>query len=401
MMPGRGLVLRWVGGFLLTAGGTAWGVGLEAQRVVVRRCVAILPPELSPLFGARVADLEERTLEPDGLWPRDDKLRGRAHWDHLWMDVKAEHGSLSARLAAADAFPRREADANELFKSLGFGKQGGRLPWALADLHAELVRAFQQGDADEIVKSAGYLTHFAWAASQPFSATMNHNGRDTGNLYLGDLEIGDPYHPHQSVHYRVMGELVRRYRNRYQDAVRVRPIELQPVLEPVEPCFHHMLGSLARLDDLLTADREITERLGAKDGAALAERQDEYYELLDARCGDIVAERLRSAALFAANLIAGAWERAGRPPVAVRDPHGVPTTTAPVEVNPAQAPRPAAPSTAPIPGGTYVGSKNSPIFHRGECAHVKRISPENRVTYASAEEALRQGKRPCRVCKPE
>lgn len=390
-----------VGLITLLSAASASGVGMDAQRIVVRRCVAVLPPQLSPFFESRAADLEERVIEPDGVWRREREMRGRANWGHLWMDVKAQNRSISARLAAAEAFPRREAEAKELFRSLGFGRRGGMLPWVIEDLHADLVRAFEQGDEYEIIKAAGHLTHFAWAASQPFNVTMDHDGRDTGNLYLGALDMGDPYYAHQSVHYRVAGEMVRRYRNRYLERVQVRPSGLRPISDALEPCFRQMLGSLTRLEDLLTADREITEGLGAKDGASLVKREDEYYELLDARCGDIMVERLGSAALLAANLITGAWECAGRTALGHRETQGGAGPAIP------EAKRDEAPQDKPDAAEEadsevkYVGSRKSKVFHRSDCPHVKRISPSNLVYYESIEDAKRQGKRPCRVCLPE
>ncbi len=358
----------------------AAGVGVDAQRIVARRATAVLPPELNPFFSERIADLEERTTELDRIGDRDAKLEARAKAAHLWMDVKAQHGSASARLTAAEAFPHREADAKALFKSLGLERQGGRLPWMVEDAQTQLVRAFEKGEADDIVRLSGHLAYFAWAASQPFNATMNHDGRDGGNVYLGELSAGDPYYPHQSVHFRVMGELVRRNRSRYLEQVQVRPLDVQPLAEPVEPCFRHLLGALGRLDDLLTADREITARLGATDGATLLQREDEFYQLLDARCGEIVVDRLRAGALLAADLIVGAWERAGRPvlPGLARPSPATSPSTDDAQTPPRSEPRRPAPA-GPV---AYVGSKSSKVFHRADCVHVKRINPANQVTYA-------------------
>ena len=330
---------------------------------------------------------------------RDAKLEARAKAAHLWMDVRAQHGSASARLTAAEAFPHREADAKELFKSLGLERQGGRLPWLVEDTQTQLARAFEKGDADDVVRLSGHLAYLAWAASQPFNATMNHDGRDGGNVYLGELSAGDPYFAHQSVHFRIMGELIRRNRSRYLEQVQVRPLDVQPFAEPVEPCFRHLLGALGRLEDLLTADREITARLSATDGPTLLQREDEYYQLLDARCGEIVVDRLRAGALLAADLIVGAWERAGRPalPALARSS----TATAPSTGDAQTAPRSEPRGPAPAGPAVYVGSKSSKVFHRADCVHAKRINPANLVTYASAEEARRQGKRPCQTCNPE
>lgn len=40
---------------------------------------------------------------------------------------------------------------------------------------------------------------------------------------------------------------------------------------------------------------------------------------------------------------------------------------------------------------TYVGSRNSNKYHRATCAVVKRIKPENRICFASKEEAEKRG----------
>lgn len=49
--------------------------------------------------------------------------------------------------------------------------------------------------------------------------------------------------------------------------------------------------------------------------------------------------------------------------------------------------------TAPEPQGEcpYVGSRNSDKYHLATCAVAKRIKPENRVCFASKEEAEKRG----------
>ena len=48
----------------------------------------------------------------------------------------------------------------------------------------------------------------------------------------------------------------------------------------------------------------------------------------------------------------------------------------------------------------YVASKNSKVFHKPECSSAKRILPKNLVGYNGRDEALKAGKRPCKICKP-
>jgi len=48
----------------------------------------------------------------------------------------------------------------------------------------------------------------------------------------------------------------------------------------------------------------------------------------------------------------------------------------------------------------YAASKNSRVFHKPDCSFVETIKPKNLVFYKSRAEAIKDGKRPCRRCKP-
>jgi hypothetical protein len=48
----------------------------------------------------------------------------------------------------------------------------------------------------------------------------------------------------------------------------------------------------------------------------------------------------------------------------------------------------------------FVASKNSQIFHKASCPSAKRISTGNLVSYATRDEAIAAGKKPCERCNP-
>jgi hypothetical protein len=48
----------------------------------------------------------------------------------------------------------------------------------------------------------------------------------------------------------------------------------------------------------------------------------------------------------------------------------------------------------------FVASKNSQVFHKASCSSAKRISPNNLVSYATRDEAIAAGKKPCERCNP-
>ena len=51
-------------------------------------------------------------------------------------------------------------------------------------------------------------------------------------------------------------------------------------------------------------------------------------------------------------------------------------------------------------GEKYVASRHNKPFHTLSCRWAKKISPENAVYYSTRDEAINDGHRPCKVCRP-
>lgn len=272
---------------------SAGAVGFENHRIVARKSIDALPAPIAPLFVQHRLALEERAVEPVAVWDRDPELRKRRTWHRVELDLEAEEQTRTARLSAAERFPRTRARAPKYYRSHHL-RGGGLLPWGVEELYQELVEAWKDGREEDVVRIAGYLAHFAADCASPFAATCNHDGRMTGNLYLGLLQPGDDYYAHQSVQYRFDLELVRRHTSRYAEVIRLGASDYDPVSEPVGRAFEVLLGSLGCVDEILAADREILGRLKVADGTGFAARADEYYLLLDERCGELCVARLRS-----------------------------------------------------------------------------------------------------------
>ncbi len=56
--------------------------------------------------------------------------------------------------------------------------------------------------------------------------------------------------------------------------------------------------------------------------------------------------------------------------------------------------------TAPTVADGYVSSKNSAVFHKADCKSAAKISEKNLIHYATREEAIQAGKKPCSECNP-
>jgi phosphatidylserine/phosphatidylglycerophosphate/cardiolipin synthase-like enzyme len=49
---------------------------------------------------------------------------------------------------------------------------------------------------------------------------------------------------------------------------------------------------------------------------------------------------------------------------------------------------------------SYVASKNSQVFHKADCKSATKISEKNLIHYATRDEAIQAGKKPCAECQP-
>jgi len=79
----------------------------------------------------------------------------------------------------------------------------------------------------------------------------------------------------------------------------------------------------------------------------------------------------------------------------------VPETDRSGAVSPQPVPQQARPQARPTEAKyQYLSSKYSKIFHKPDCRWAKRILPKNLAGYNSREEAVKAGKRPCKICKP-
>jgi hypothetical protein len=65
--------------------------------------------------------------------------------------------------------------------------------------------------------------------------------------------------------------------------------------------------------------------------------------------------------------------------------------------------KPALPAPSTVEGSAverYVASKSSKVFHKSTCTWANRIASENLVHYKTRDDAINDGKRPCKTCNP-
>ncbi len=358
---------------------------LPAHNIIAQKLIDVLPADLAPLYRDHIEAFESHVAEPALSWPSDPKLRSRGRWHDVQADLTAADTSPEARQAACRAFPRDATSAGKLYREHG-RRLGGTLPWAIDECHRELVRAFRSSGEAEVLAWSGYLTHFAADAVNPLRVSTDGTANRTPNARLGDYRGPHPDSVSFTARERYGRGLVGRWAGSFRRDITLANGDYAPIADPRSAAFSVIAESLGVLDRIMAADRECIIALRIDDRHGFMRSQEAYYESMRERCGEACTERLRAGALFAANLIGGAWQDAGTPPMAViRARNGsLPTSTS------------EQPDTA-----RFVGSKHSDVFHNRGCRFAKQITGDNEVWFDSALEARRAERRACRHCKPE
>jgi hypothetical protein len=266
---------------LLPSPAFAWG--FAAHRLIMRRAIELLPPEIKPFFVEHREALVTRVIDPD-------------MWRTIGWDDDPNH---FLNLGTPDfgappdftALPRDYTAALQKFGE-ALMERGGKLPWREAEMFGNLQRAFKdvgEGNPfqlERIFVFAGAASHYIQDASQPLHASVNYDGIATDQ---------------RGVHSRFETTLIERFESR----LTITPGPLKPVTSPKDLAFETLLASFQKVDALLKADKDA---LGAKDTY-----DDAYFEAFFARVKPIVDAQLSTAVTLTASVITSAWEQAGKP----------------------------------------------------------------------------------------
>jgi hypothetical protein len=271
---------------LVTVPSHAFAWGFEAHKFIADRMIALLPPELKPLFEERRDFIVERSIDPD-LWRNVWEDEAPNHF--LDMDHKAFGPYPYAEL------PRDYADAVQKF-GRNFIHQQGLLPWRTSEFYGRLVREFESlkrtpppGYAtDNIVLYAAVMAHYVSDGHVPLHSVVNYNGQLTGQ---------------DGLHSRWEAELFERHRA----TLTIAPPPVKPIAVPRDAMFDVLLASNRDAANVLESDRKAAEGREWYDDA--------YFDAFAKGTLSTLERRLNDSIAAVASFITGAWEAAGRPAI--------------------------------------------------------------------------------------
>lgn len=258
----------------------AWG--FAGHRLITQRALELLPPELKPFFEKYKDEIVMRSVDPD-LW----RNIGWEDDPNHFVDFGApEYGPFPFA-----ELPREYDLAVEKF-GVDLVRRNGMLPWRFSEEFGRLRRDFEEFKrpapytVSNVVLFAAIASHYIEDAHQPFHATINFDGRATGN---------------DGIHSRFERDLIERFASR----LRLTPAPPRAISRSRDLAFDALLESYKLVDPILAADKEAA--------AGKETYDDAYYEAFFVKVQPILERRLSEAISAVASTIISAWEQAGRP----------------------------------------------------------------------------------------
>ena len=267
----------------------AWG--FEAHKFIMDRAIALLPPELRPMFETHRAVLVERSIDPD-TWQNAgfDNIESPNHFLDLDWEGYGRY-----------PFAGLPRDYTEAIAKFGRTRieENGTVPWRVEEMYGNLRRAFEAyarrgafGRYD-ILNYAAWLTHYVSDAHVPFHAVLNYDGQLTGQT---------------GIHARFESMMFERYRAQ----LTIVPKPMAPVRNPRDFIFDTIIQGTQLVPPILKSD---LDAIGTRDVY-----DDEYYAAFFKANRPVLERRLNESIAAVAAMITGAWEAAGKPPLPLDPP---------------------------------------------------------------------------------
>jgi hypothetical protein len=271
---------------LAPAPARAWG--FSAHRFIADRVIALLPPELRPLFERHRSALVERSIDPD-------------LWRTAGFDVERPNHQLDIDFDAFGPYPFNELPRDRAAAVAKFGsdviQQNGTLPWRAEEYFGRLKDAFADygsrpngASQANLLMFAPALTHYLSDAHVPFHAVVNYDGQLTQQ---------------HGIHSRFETGLFERYRDR----LAIAPRAVAPLTGARDQAFDALIEGARLSKDVLKAD---LQAIGTRDVY-----DDAYFASFLTGARPVLERRLNESISISAAAIAGAWQAAGKPSVPV------------------------------------------------------------------------------------
>ncbi len=252
-----------------------------------------LPPEMFPFFKRHIDLISDRAVDPDR---RRYAVKGEAARHYIDIDHYAGRGEDPFL-----AMPRRWKDAVEKYTEDTLMAYG-IVPWHIDREFFGLVRAFQRGDVDRILKGCSELGHYVADAHVPLHTTENYNGQLTGQHGI-----------HAFWESRIPELSAEGYDHFVGRAVYIE--------DPLEEAWKAVKESHALVDSVLLIERRVSEAFPTdrkytfedRGSGGVREYSREFTLAYEAALAGMVEQRMNRSIIVLGSLWYSAWVNAGQP----------------------------------------------------------------------------------------
>jgi hypothetical protein len=279
----RKVSLVLLAALFLPARTEAWG--FEAHKMIAEHFIALLPPELRPLFERRKTYIIERSIDPD-------------LWRNVGFDEEPPNHFVDLDYYGKYPFNELPHEYDRAVQKFGRDTvhQQGLLPWRTQEFYGRLQREFEALKrksppayaSDNIVLFAAIIAHYVSDGHVPLHAVVNYDGQLTDQ---------------HGIHSRWESELFERNRTR----IKIAPSVPKPVTDPREAMFQTLLASHLLAEGVLQSDQKAAQDREFYD--------DGYFDALAKSQLSVLERRLNDSITAVAAFVIGAWEQAGRPAI--------------------------------------------------------------------------------------
>jgi len=265
--------------------------GFFGHKHINYHAVFLLPPELISFYKSNIQYLADHAVDPD---KRRYAIPEEGPRHYIDMD---KYG-----VAPFTNLPKRWNDAVARYSEDSL-QAHGIAPWWINIMHQRLKKAFEEKNAEAILKLSADIGHYIADVHVPLHTSSNHNGQKTGQT---------------GIHGFWESRLPELYAHEKYDLV-IGKAEF--IEQPLDFIWDRIYESAAATDSVLLFEKELGNSMQSDQRFAFEERNGKvvkqyassYSALYHKKLNGMVERRMRSSIFSVASFWYTAWVEAGQP----------------------------------------------------------------------------------------
>lgn len=267
--------------------------GFFGHKHINYHSVFLLPPEIFPFYKKHIDYLTGHAVDAD---KRRYAVLEEGPRHYIDMDHYAQD--------AYKTLPRKWSQAVMVYSEDSL-RAHGVAPWWIMTMHARLKRAFEDCNAEEILKVSADIGHYIADIHVPLHTTSNHNGQKSDQ---------------HGIHAFWESRLPELYAERQYDMLIGRATY---IVHPAEFIWQRVHESSLASDTVLSLEKKLSRLVPphkrfayeSRNGVVVRQYAERYASIYHTRLNGMVEKRMRDAIYAVSSFWFTAWVDAGQPDI--------------------------------------------------------------------------------------